>query len=365
MANKLPPYNWRDMRAGRISKDAVSNFIIPENSVSNSLNVNFDDVIGSAKVRAGTVLLGDTVAADNTPLGLYSFVGTSGTPKLLVAVFSNGTAGTIYYYDTAWNTASTFTGLDPTAINNFAVLGGSVFITNSVDGMQDSTDADTWGVDNSISGVYPSVIFRYAGRMLCAGDPGNPDRVYFSSIIDPTSSPFITWDTVNDWIDINPDDGGFVTGFSETSTFILIFKNTGFYRMDSVSRAVDPENIFNIGAPSQQAITLCQGVTYYFSGQDIRRTNGGFPDQISRLGVQDFIDAIPNTEWSNVCAGTDGLNVYFSIGDVTLNQNKDNQRDYTNVVLKFSPRDQNWSVHSYATRIKFFAPYVTNITVSN
>lgn len=362
----LPPYTLRDFRQGRIS--SVSNFLVPENSVSNSVNVNFDEIIGSAKVRPGTVKLGDTVQADGVPLGLYPFIGPNGTPDYLLAVFSDGNAGKIYFYDNdtgLWAEANSYSGLDPDAKDRFAVLGGSAFITNNVDGMQDSDDADTWGTTNSIDTYLPSLVFRYAGRLLAAGDPTFPDRVFFSSVIDPNNSPFITWNTdatSGDWIDINPDDGGNITGFSETSTFVLVFKNNFFYRLDSISKTVDPESIFNVGAVSQEAITLCQGVTYYFSGIDIRRTNGGYPEQISRLGVQDFIDAIPQANWTSVASGTDGLNVYFAIGDVTLNQNQDNERAYTNVVLKWSARDENWSAHSYSNDFKFFASFITNVT---
>jgi len=276
---------------------------------------------------------------------------------------------TLYYYDNdteTWNTSSPGLGnWSETEKNRFATLGGRSFITNSVNGMKDSADANTWATTNSISTYKPSLVFRYKARLLASGDPTYPDRVFFSSVIDPASSPFITWDvnpTTGDWIDINPDDGGYVTGFSESSTFALVFKNTGMYRMDTISRTVDAENIFNVGAVSQEAIVLCQGVTYYFSGVDIRRTNGGYPEQISRTGVQDFIDAIPQANWTSVCSGTDQLNLYFFIGDVTLNINTNEERDYTNVMLKFSPRDQSWSVHSYSKNYKFLASFITNVT---
>ncbi|MES2006907.1 MAG: hypothetical protein V4436_02230 [Patescibacteria group bacterium] len=361
---KLPPFLLRDFRQGRYSKDIVSELLVPENSVANSININFDEVIGSAKVRPGTVKLGDTVQADGIPRGLANFVGPAGSPNLVLAVFSDGGSSTLYYYDTSWNT-SNLTTLDPDAKNRFSVLGGSAFTTNNVDGMHDSTDGATWGTTNSIPTYKPSVLYRYQAQMLAAGDPSFPDRVFFSSVVDPTSSPFITWDVnpvTGDWIDVNPDDGGYVTGFSESSTFALIFKNTGMYRMNTVNKTIDPDNIFNVGAVSQEAIVQCQGTTYYFSGVDIRQTNGSdYPAQISRYGVQDFIDAIPVTNWPNVCSGTDQLNVYFAIGDVTLNQNQTNERTYTNVTLKFSPRDQNWSAHSYKSDFKFFSPYVTQV----
>lgn len=275
----------------------------------------------------------------------------------------------LYYYNgSSWNTSSPGLGTwSETVKSRFATLGGHTFITNSVNGMKDSADANTWGTTNSIDTYKPSLVFRYTGRLLASGDPTYPDRVFFSSVIDPSSSPFITWNTnasTGDWIDVNPDDGGYNTGFAETSTFCLLFKNNGMYRIDTVNKSTDPENIYNIGAVSQEAITACQGVVYFFSGIDIRRTDGGFPEQISRAGVQDIIDAIPKANWSSVSSGTDGLNVYFSVGDVTVNSNQDNQTTITNCVLKFSPRDQNWSVHSYANDFQLFTLFTdtTNAT---
>lgn len=361
----LQPFLLRDFSKGRISKNVVSDLLVPENSVSDSINVNFDEIIGSAKVRFGTQRLGDTVAGGKTPLGLAPFVGPGGTPKLLLAVFNGSTDATLYYYDTSWHSSNLTLAND--VKNRFSVLGGSAFQTNSTDGMHDSPDGATWGTTNSIPAgdVQPSLVFRYKQRLLCAGDPSLPDRVFFSSIVDPTTSPFITWDTDpadGDWIDINPDDGGYITAFSESSTFCIVLKNTGMYRMDTVTKSVDTENIFNVGSVSQEATTLCQGVTYFFSGQDIRRTNGGYPEQISRLGVQDFMNAIPLANWNDVASGNDGLNVYFFLGDITLRPNQTDERTYANVVVKWSTRDETWSAHSYADVIGFFAPFVVSTT---
>lgn len=171
---------------------------------------------------------------------------------------------------------------------------------------------------------------------------------------------FNTDSKTGDWIDINPDDGDTITAFGETSDQFIVFKTRAMYRLDVINKSADTSNIFNIGAVSQEAVTTCNGICYFFSGIDIRRTNGGFPEQISRLAVQDFIDAIPQSNWSSICAGNDGYNVYFSIGNVTLNQNKDEQVSYTNVVLKYSTRDEAWSVHSYAQQPLFFSQYTTS-----
>lgn len=430
MTTSSKPYTLtlRDFRQGRYIPTSVTNFLAPENSVKDALNVDFDKIVGSVQVRLGTTLLGAAVASGKTPLGNFTFVGHNGSPNLNLVVFKGTTNATLYYFDTAWH-ASDQTGLSNTAKTRFATLGGRVFMTNTVDGMKSSVDGATWTTDDCIpSGLAkPAFIYRYGARLLAAGDPTYPDRVFFSSIIDPTSTPFITWAmtvsraytndpiagtnialnmsdtsgfivgntvtvsssagseaativslvantsiTVNaldldhtttnplvkqagDYIDINPDDGGIFSGFSETSTYILALKNTGMYRMDTINKTADPNNIYNIGAVSQEAITICQGITYFFSGIDVRRTNGGFPEEISRAGVQDIIDAIPQANWGNVALGTDGLNVYASVGTVTLRTGQNNQKTITNCVLKFSTRDQNWTIYSYAQNFQFFS----------
>jgi hypothetical protein len=355
----LQPLSLRDFSKGRLTQYSASNFLLPVNSVSDSLNVNYDTVIGDGVVRLGTTILGATIAANKTPLGMAEFVNSSGTPNLTIAVLSGASTATIYYYDTSWH-ASGATALSNTAYNRFATLGDYCFRVNGVQSMTSSTDGNTWGTTNCITtdSVIPSLIIRTKARLLVSGFSSYRSRVYFSSIIAPQSSPKLTWSTsatTGDWIDVNPDDNGAVTGFAETSNTCLVFKNNGMYRMDVVNKTVDTQNIFNIGAIAQESITSCQGVVYFFSGLDIRQTTGDFPEQISRLGVQDFIDAIPQANWSKVCSGTDGLNVYFGIGDVTVNN-----RALTNVVLKYSTRDSTWSVHSYSKAYKFFSQFTTS-----
>lgn len=369
-----PAVLMRDFSKGRMTKYSANSALIPPNSVSNSINVNFDTVIGSGVVRQGTTLLGSIVASGKIPLGMTNFVGPGGTPNVMIAAFSGSSTASLYYYDTAWHTSGA-TSLDNSAYNRFAQIGGHIFRVNGVNPMSESVDGNTWStfVDGSSPGsnclpnpIIPSLIFRTKSRLLAAGYSGiTRDRVYFSSIIDPSQTypaPFITWNTdatSGDWIDINPDDSSNVTAFAETSNQVIVFKTNAMYRMDVINVTVDTQNIFNIGAISQESVATCQGIVYFFSGIDVRRTDGTYPEQISRLGVQDFIDAIPQANWSKVCAGSDGFNVYFSIGTVTLNVNKNLQKTYNNVVLKFSTRDETWSAHSYGQQTRFYANFTT------
>lgn len=343
---------YRDFSLGRITAYSVNTSLIPNNSVSNCANSNFDTVLGAATVRNGTTALGSVVATGKSPLGLAEFVGHGGSPNLLLSVFKGTTNSTLYYFDTAWH-ASDQTALSNTAKVRFATLGGRSFFANGAV-MKSSAAAAVWTTDDCITtdSVVPSLLYTYKQRMIAGGYSAYPDRVYFSSIIDPTTAPFITWNTngtTGDWIDVNPDDGDNVTGFSDVSNLVLVFKKKGFYRMDTVTKNVDTIPVYDAGAVSQEAITKCQGMVYFFSGDAIYSTNGGYPTQISRLGVQDYIDAIPQTAWANVSMGADTFNVYISTGLITVN----GLANY--YVLKFSTRDQSWSVHYGITWQMFYA----------
>ena len=359
----------QDFSKGRYSQAAVGDASAPVNSVSDSTNVNFGEIIGSAIVRLGTTLLGSTIASNKTPLGFAEYLSADATTyKNLVAVFSGASNATIYYFNGSVWTASNKTNLSNTLYNRMAMLGNQMFITNSTDGMFISSDGGaTWAsTANSITAatpsIKPSLLIRTKARLLASGAPTqSPSRVFFSSIIDPTTVPgTITWNTTavgGDWIDVNPDDGDYNTAFAETSNVTLVFKSKGMYRLDVISKTVDTQNVFNIGAVSQEAVVNCRGTVYFFSGKGIFRTTGDFPEEISRLGVQDYLTAIPQANWNLVAAGTDDSNVYFSIGNVTLMTNQNEQKTVNNVVLKFSIRDELWSVHSYAQQPRFYNSY--------
>lgn len=89
MAN-LPAWYLRDFRQGRITPETISNVLVPENSVKDSQNINFDEVVGFAKVRAGTTDLGESVTdPDFTPQGLAEFVPAEGA-NVGIELVTNG-----------------------------------------------------------------------------------------------------------------------------------------------------------------------------------------------------------------------------------------------------------------------------------
>ena len=372
MGKLTTPFILRDFHLGRYSPLNVGDFLCPENSVSDCLNVNFDTVLGSIESRGGQNFLGalvdvktgtfhDAKVADGFGAGATIFKTPSlplGYPRMIAAVGlkntvpnevniywdDNSQAGDSLWHKSDYDVTTTPPG-NPAV--RFAQLNGHLFVASYGVPMYESADGNTWTKNGNCipDSINPSLVYRYAGRLLAAGDPNYPSRIWVSSVVDLSTSPFITWniDPVDgDWIDVNPDDGGQITGFAEASTFLLIFKDTGMYRTDDITTGVTPDNIFNVGATSQEAITICQGVVYFYSGKDIRSTDSGYPQIISRAGIQDEL----NNE-TDLILGSDVVNVWATAGSGTC--------------FKYSTRDQSWTIHLYSDAPPVrFAPGIFN-----
>ena len=349
------PISIRDVSKGRITTNVVGNGLTPPNSVSNTLNVNYDQIVGQGVVRPGSTKLGTLTSSNPLPLGLAEFVANAGALNLLMAVFGGATNAAVYYYDGTWNPSNINT-LNNTSKCRFAVLGNRLFIVNGTEQMQSTGDGFNWAQDDCIDpSIKPFIVLRAKSRLLVAATTPTRDRVYFSSIVDTTISPFITWNidpVTGDWIDINPDDGQTLTAMVDVSNQVILFKTGTMYRLNVITKTVDTDNIYNVGAVSQEAVTLCQGLAYFYSGESIYVTDGGAPQQISRAGIEDILGQITQAEKQNVTLGSDENNVYLSIGRATIAG-----VTYTGIQMKFSVRDQSWSVHSYKKRVQFFAQY--------
>ena len=339
------------------------------------------------------------------PLGNWSFLNAN-LPKNVLGFEINSSGlneGAIFYYNaltSSWQISNLFT-LSSSAKIRFANMDTYVYEANGINLMKSSADfGATWTVTNCIfpfavddaaawdSGIsyamgdlvsyggffwsslidsnsnnqpdtspndweklfpiYPSLLIVAGNRLLAGGITAYPSRIYFSALVDPTTPAGLTWNidpVTGDFIDVDPDSGGQITGFANTASLTLVFKNNAMYRLNAITKTTDAENIYNVGAVSQEAIANCQGLTYFYSGTGIYQTDGTFPQQISRIAVQDYVDAI--TDPLQVYSWNDEFNAYFSLGAITVQFGPEDIRSYQNVVLKFSPRDQNWQIFTY------------------
>lgn len=337
---KLEPVSLRDVSEGVVQ--GVDNSITPPNAVYLAVNLVFDKVIGRAKLRSGTTLLGAQVSDNNACLGLYQHTTASGT-KVPLSVFN-----TVLYKYTSSTWSSAKTGLTAAKMRFETFLDTTVGV-NGTD-IITSTDGATWNttggdldISNMPSGV--TLIKEFQDKVYVAGKSGNLDRLYYSST--PTAGA-VSWTSGNGFIDIEAEEGaGAITALAKVPGYLLIFKERSMKRWDGSSTY--PESLITIGAPSQEAVVQARQSVFYFNKRGVFETTGGYPRKVSRR-IQDIIDAIPSSYYSSVSGGTDGERVFWSIGDITLDD-----LTLTNCVIIYNLDSQNWSLLSFPNEFKRFA----------
>jgi hypothetical protein len=335
----FPGYDAGIVRPTSIGRDAINKINEFARSVRKSYNVEYHSRLGHAAVRRGSDKIHSDVSVGNSPLGIGSIETASLSRP--VAVYEEAGNASFYYDDgSSWQTCSGFPVKNSTA--RFAQLGGRLYVTTGAY-MHSSTDGITFTSDQDEGNLKNRKITHLAvftAQMLAIDSGANPDRMYISSVVDLNATPILTWDPSTDYIDINPDDGGRITGFSNAGQKKLIFKDNGLYIYDVAERAVTPNNLFTVGAYSQEAITECRGRTYFLSpGRELYSTNGSYPEDIGRP-VQDILDTIPNLD--KVTFATDQRIIYMYLGEISIDE-----ITIPAAVLLYSVRDESFALYSY------------------
>lgn len=108
-----------------------------------------------------------------------------------------------------------------------------------------------------------------------------------------------------------------------------------------------------IGCASGRGYVKMLGTLYFLDYGGVYGTTGGLPTLLSRK-IERYIKGATKEGLENAAAGTKGLSVFFTIGDVTL-YNEDGSTDKTlrNVCLEYNAGDQNWYVHTNITQDQF------------
>ena len=335
--------SYRQFEAGIISPDSIARDKIKgttQNSVAFAYNVDFDSIMGYIKGRKGSIKIGSSISGVEDIQGISAL--RTFTSNIPVVATSNGSNSNMYYWNgSAW-TASTGWTSKGLGKHRFAQLGGSIFVVNGVNDMMSSTNGASWVTTNCPTSLVLSYITRYRGRIIAMTTSGT---VYFSSIINPAVSPFITWTTATNFFIVNPDDGGYASGFATVGNVLLIFKNNGFYRADITNEFVVPDDLYQVGAVSQEAITVAQGLCYFYSGTSIYKTDGAaYPVDIGRT-IQNYLDLISNK--SDVYMSSNEHFVYLEVGNIVING-----LTYSNIVFRYSIRSDSWTIYGYPYRVK-------------
>src|SRR3990167_8706471 len=153
------------------------------------------------------------------------------------------------------------------------------------------------------------------------------------------SSGAITWDTTNDWFDVNPDDGDEITALENNGNRLLIFKRRSTYRW--VFGATEPDRLLGVGTESQECVktNLDLGITFFANSKGVYAYTGERPKLISRK-IQAWIDANTAANWDDACAEIDDDHYYLYLGDsLTVDSVV-----YTNVMAVYSISLDAWVV---------------------
>lgn len=369
MSTPLEPKNIKGVGLyGVIRRSEVDDDLIPEGAVVDVRNFHFDQK-GVAKVRPGLTTLGATVLSSRPCVGLHNTLSNTA-----VAVFSNGGSSAIYTFDgSSWGlgvtegTASVKVrfvdfGSYTIALNfnyntytSMRVWAGGAGTSSYWHTSGHSINPhNMWGYAPQLGEVYKSRVYLFGDT----SKEGNPSRLYFSSVIDSQGS--ITFSPTSDYVDINPGDGEGGTGLKRFSLELLCFKPNYIYRFRT--SGTDPDPLIKIGTRSQESIIEGKRGLYFHHDTGFYRYTGGYPEEISRP-INDFVEAIPFSQYDDVVAWNDNDHIYWSVGNLSISETKETVV-WKNVVLRYTESGDLWTIYSYAQDIRRGATFNSGSTLT-
>ena len=337
---KLDDLKLREVSEGIVQ--GVDSALCPPNSIRLSSNFWFHKTLGRAVLREGIAQLGDTKSG--TCQGLYQFILASGTTKTL-AVFGDD----ILYLDTTWKKGADITASSTirflTYLDTVLALDGTA-ATSSANGTSWVTTGGNFDLANIPQGKYG---LEWQNKVYIAGVSGEPDRLYYSSL---PSTGAVSWtDDTAGYIDIEPEDGaGTIVGLAKVPGYILIFKERSLKRWNGYSTY--PDDLMSIGTQSQESIVFARQTVFFWNSRGIFETNGSYPRKVSRR-IQEIVEAVSSSY--SVSGWSDKENVYFSIGDITLDG-----ITLANCVVAYNLDTQVWALHSFPQDFRKWSGYVSS-----
>ncbi len=296
-----------------------------------SVNVDFADGTNPPEI-----VVTSTVGTDI--LGLHQFLDADGSDNQVMVQ----AGGIMYFLDgSSWSQIDDTR--DATDKERFMNALDLVFYTNRTSGMKTWDGNGTPDTTNASGAPSAAYMEFFKNKVYAFSTTTDPDRLFFSSTANNNLA--ITWDTTNDFIDINPSDGQNGAGLKRVGSELLIFKRDYIYRFFGTA-GLDPDPLINVGTYSHESIVTNKAGCFWFHPSGLYLYAGGQPSEISRP-IDDFIRNIDREEYDDIAAwnDADGDHVYWSTGSITIDL-----VSFTNVVLRYTISSQVWAVYSYPSR---------------
>lgn len=319
-----------------------------DNQVLHALNVEFTSKLGTATGRKGSLVL-STVVANQPVLSIMQWLKNDGTKKYFTAVGDGAETPKVDIFVNAAVLAGAWsksledwtTGKD-VFYTNFI---NQIIVSNGVDAVK-SWNGSSWAAITNCpdASKFPEV---FQARLYTLTETG---YLWWSDVIDSAGTGFTTtaWTSRG----INPNDGQKSKMLKRHRNRLVIFKEESIYRYDGSN---EPDAIIKVGTHSSKSVVVL-GDIFFHHPTAIYRMGVGEPVPISRA-VQKYLDGMSTANWENVAGGRDLENLYFWIGNVTINDifEHDYGKTYTDVVLVYNVYAQTWTVYSgWNARVWFY-----------
>lgn len=216
-----------------------------------------------------------------------------------------------FYVETPWDTSPDNTSTyEVYAPDDFFILG------NGVDDLQ-KYDTNQW---ERLEGSPPkgNLFQVYKNRLMVAGDPSFPHRIWFSHIRNAEG-----WSKDTDWLDVYPEDGGKVNGMGIQNDELIISKDNG---------RLYGWRIYDDGTPEKSKVRIIEddrgqvgrfaGVTsrdvrYYIARKFMETYPATKKGGLSYV-IQEVFDAIDDSTLDDIATGAKNDKVYASVGNLTF-----------------------------------------------
>lgn len=295
--------------------------------------------IGVLKKSGSYTIENAQITASQNILGGVDFQRADGTHEHFVAI--DGTNAGIYKDVLGtWTTQSQ----SLTAANKvrfaYSPALDTLFACNYADATR-SFDGTTWSTStNVVDAPKAKYIISFGQRIYLlntvVGATSYISRAYRSSTVE--TSP-ITWDTTNEWISF--DDVITGVGRSGENMFVGCQNSCWAFTLEDVKYQVSGH-----GCVSHDGISD-YGAWVFWPSYDGMYVFDGASDTNISMAMQDYWNAIPVANLSNIKSGVLGNHLYIYIGDVTVDG-----RALTNVVLDYNILQNNWDRFSLGESVE-------------
>jgi hypothetical protein len=303
---------------------------------------------GLGSLAAGAVNSG--VTPFRSPIFTFNDLNVS---RLIFGYVTGGTPATQAFDYAAGTTLSTAAGLGAVSA---VQMGGpsstlaSMYIADGNSGVYKYTSGAGFSAPASMPGATYVTSQQPDNRLVAAATVANPSRVFFSGPNTPE-----TFDTANDYVDLDPGDGERIVGAVNWGGQVFIFKLTKFFvftgnSTDSTGGAVFNYRTVRHNLPpyvrSSSFSLVAAGVEgiYFLTRDGVYLTTGGQPVKISApldpLFAGDTVASAYFTAGTTPLA-TGSLHVYYAQRKVFV------VNDATNDVYVYFPETQQWSLWDF------------------